>query len=390
MVKKRAVCALLAGMLLLGTLCLAEDGAEVFSPAPDVTAPSAILTEKRTGQVLFEKNADERLEPASVTKIMTILLIVEALEDGRLTLDESVTASARAASMGGSQIFLAEGESMSVRDMLKAIVVASANDAAVAMAEKLAGTEEAFTALMNERAQALGMTNTVFKNCTGLPDDREHLTTARDISLMARELISHEEIKDYTTLWTDTLRGGEFGLSNTNKLIRFYDGATGLKTGYTSRAGHCLAATAERGGVEYIAVVLHCQSSEERFESAKALLSYAFSAFTLYEPTPERALPPVRVVLGEKPFVRAEKQNVPPLLLPRGGGEIERRTELESEVPAPVAAGDELGLLTVTQDGKTLAEIPLLAAEDSPKLTRFRVWLMTVGAMYAGRGFGPR
>jgi len=388
---KRVLCAVLAAALLSGAPCLALEGEEaVFSPAPDVAAPSAILTEKRTGQVLFEKNADEKLEPASVTKIMTILLIVEAIEDGRLTLDESVTASARAASMGGSQIFLAEGESMSVRDMLKAIVVASANDAAVAMAEKLAGTEDAFVSLMNERAQALGMTNTVFKNCTGLPDDREHLTTARDISLMARELISHEEIKQYTTIWTDTLRNGEFGLSNTNKLIRFYDGATGLKTGYTSRAGHCLAATAERDGVEYIAVVLHCESSDARFESAKALLSYAFASYTLYEPTPERALPPVRVTLGEKTFVRAELAESPPLLLPRGGGEIERRTELESEVPAPVAAGDELGLLTLTQDGRTLAEIPLLAAEASPKLTRFRVWLKTAAAMYAGADFGGK
>ncbi|MBR5381479.1 MAG: D-alanyl-D-alanine carboxypeptidase, partial [Oscillospiraceae bacterium] len=251
MTGKRTLCALAAAALLFCAPCLAADeDAEVLAPAPEIAAPSAILTEKRTGQVLYEKNADEQLEPASVTKIMTILLIVEALEDGRLSLDEGVTASARAAGMGGSQIFLAEGESMSVRDLLKAIVVASANDAAVAMAERLAGTEEAFVALMNERAQALGMRDTVFKNCTGLPDDREHLTTARDISLMARALIAHEEIKEYTTIWTDTLRGGEFGLSNTNKLIRFYDGATGLKTGYTSRAGHCLAATAERDDVE--------------------------------------------------------------------------------------------------------------------------------------------
>ena len=267
--------------------------------AISIPAPNAVLMEKETGAIIFSKNADERVLPASVTKIMTILIIVEALESGSISMDDMVTASARARSMGGSQVYLAEGESMTVRDMLKAIVVSSANDAAVAMAEHLYGTEEGFVAQMNSRAKQLGMVNTNFNNCTGLFDDNEHYTSAMDVAIMSRELIKHDMIKEFTTIWMDTLRDGAFGLSNTNKLVRRYEGCTGLKTGYTSLAGHCLSATAQRDGVEYIAVVMHCSSSDERFDSATALLNYGFANYGLARLQPNEAIPPVKVLLGE-------------------------------------------------------------------------------------------
>ena len=366
-----------------------EETEAVFSVSDlSIAAPNAILIEKETGTVIYEKNADERLEPASVTKIMTILLIVEALEDGRISLDEQVSVSAYAAGMGGSQVYLAEGETMCVRDMLKSIVVSSANDAAVAMAEHLCGSEEAFVSKMNERAAKLGMTNTYFMNCTGLLDQREHLTTARDISIMARELISHDMIKEYTTIWTDSIRGGEFGLSNTNKLIRFYSGATGLKTGFTQRAGHCLAATAERDGVEYIAVVLHCASSNERFESAKALLSYAFANFALYRPTEGLAFAPVKVTLGEKSFVRAEAADKSPVLAEKNRvGEMTRETEIKSELPAPVHAGDEIGTLTVRCGDEIIRETPIVAAADSERLSYGDIFLKMLGTAFLAREF---
>lgn len=300
---KKLTCLMLALTVFIAPAFAAEldfemdDGdwsAEVFDdltvPASaaelSVPAPSAILMERSTGAVLYEKNADERLRPASVTKVMTILLIAEAVDSGDLSLDDTVTASAFAASMGGSQVYLKEGEQMTVRDMLKCIVVVSANDCAVAMAEHLCGSEAAFAARMNSRAAELGMTNTVFTNCTGLYDDDSHLTTARDVALMSRELLGHGWLRDYTRIWTDTIRNGEFGLTNTNKLIRYFPGATGLKTGYTSKAGRCLAASAERDGVEYVAVVLNCASSDDRFNSAKTLLGYAFSTYTLMLPEP--------------------------------------------------------------------------------------------------------
>ncbi|MBQ4382526.1 MAG: D-alanyl-D-alanine carboxypeptidase, partial [Oscillospiraceae bacterium] len=292
-------------ILLLICICLAlpvraeeltaEDWAILAdSPVPasvsdlEIAAPSAILVERETGAVIYEKNAHDRLAPASVTKVMTLLLLAEAIDRGDLKMEDTVTCSAAASSMGGSQVYLKEGEQLPVKELLKCVVVASANDAAVALAEHLAGTESAFVALMNRRAKELGMADTVFSNCTGLPAQSEHLSSAADIAAMARELLSHSWIKDFTTIWTDSIRDGQFGLTNTNKLIRFYPGATGLKTGYTDTAGHCLAASALRDGVEYIAVVLHCASSQERFESAKALLSFAFANYTLVPCLPDQ------------------------------------------------------------------------------------------------------
>ena len=336
----------------------------------DIPAPSAILMEKETGTVLYEKNADQRLKPASVTKVMTILLIVEAVDNGTLSLGDTITVSAYAAGMGGSQVFLEEGEQMPLREMLKCIVVSSANDAAVAVAEHMAGSEQAFAARMNERAEELGMVNSHFTNCTGLLDNDEHLTTARDIAIMSRELIKHDWIKEYTTIWMDTIRDGAFGLSNTNKLVRFYEGATGLKTGYTSSAGHCLSATAERDGVEYSAVVLHCASSADRFESAKTLLSYAFGAYTLVTPYPDEVLPPIPVEMGRASYVQPTFGESERILVKKSEiNTVERTVELAESLEAPVQPGQKVGTLTVTVGGEIVSVTDIRTADGVERLT---------------------
>jgi D-alanyl-D-alanine carboxypeptidase (penicillin-binding protein 5/6) len=350
-----------------------------------ISAPSAILMEKETGKVIYEKNADEQLEPASVTKVMTILLIAEAIESGKITFEDMVTTSAYAASMGGSQIFLEEGEKMSVRDMLKSIVVASANDAAVAMAEHISGSESVFIAKMNERARQLGMTNTLFTNCSGLLDDRTHVTTARDIAVMSRELIRHDMIKEFTKIWMDTVRNGEFGLNNTNKLIYYYPGATGLKTGFTSRSMYCLAATAERDGVEYIAVVMHADTSAGRFESAKTLLSFAFANFTLISAYPEKALLPVRVELGKVPFVQPVIQGGGKLLVDKETApKITKDIQVVDKVPAPVSAGDKLGALILKNGDNMLGEYSIVAGDSVGKLSWGNILGLFLKMLFAG------
>ena len=354
----------------------------------DVPAPSAILMEKETGTVLFEKNADERLRPASVTKVMTILLIAEAVDSGALSLDETVTCSAYAAGMGGSQVFLEEGEQMPLSEMLKCIVVSSANDAAVAVAEHMAGSEQAFAARMNERAQELGMVNTHFTNCTGLMDDPEHLTTARDIAIMSRELIRHDWIKQYTTIWMDTIRGGEFGLSNTNRLIYGYEGATGLKTGFTSKAMYCLSATAERDGVEYIAVVLHGETSEKRFADARTLLNYAFANYGLASLRPAQALPPVAVKLGAADCVQPMFTGSEYMLREKSGlGDLSYDISLPEAVSAPVAEGQVLGTMTVRAGEETVAQVDIVAAAAVERLGFWALYGRLIGSLI-GRNAG--
>jgi D-alanyl-D-alanine carboxypeptidase (penicillin-binding protein 5/6) len=343
----------------------------------NISAPSAILIEKETGQVIFEKNADEQLEPASVTKVMTILLIVEAIDTGKITMDDMVTTSAYAASMGGSQIWLEEGEQMSVREMLKCIVVASANDCAVAMAEYISGSESVFVSKMNERAAELGMKNTLFTNSTGLLEDAAHVTTARDIALMSRELIKHDMVKEFTTIWMDTVRNGEFGLSNTNKLVRFFPGATGLKTGFTSRSMYCLSATAQRDGVEYIAVVMHAPTSADRFESAKTLLSYAFANYALLSIYPDNALLPVRVELGKTSYVQPVIQGSEKILTTKDvAPTVTKEVEVVEKVPAPISAGDQLGTLVIKSGGTVLGEYPIVAGDS---VGRMNWWNIFVG-----------
>lgn len=380
--KKRMLAIFVLLVLLAGAILPAVRAAEL-----DLPAPSYVLMEWSTGEVLLEHNAHERLRPASVTKVMTLLLIMEALDDGRIGWDDMVQTSAAAAAKGGSQIYLEENEQLPLEEMLKSIVVSSANDCACAMAEHIAGSEAAFVEMMNTRAEELGMTDTHFVNCTGLDDEpeaAEHLTTAYDIALMSRELLGHEAIKKYTTIWMDTVRDGQFGLSNTNKLVRFYDGTTGLKTGYTSAAGHCLSASAERNGMELIAVVLHCASSTDRFESAKALLNYGFSNYALVTPEPGE-LPAVPVTLGTAAEITPVLADETPILIDKAlAAGVETRVCVDESVTAPVEAGQTLGTLTITSGGQTIAERDLVAPEAVEALRWGDVFLQMLRALCMG------
>ncbi len=339
--------------------------------ALDVSAPSAVLMEKTTGTVLFAKDEHTPREPASVTKVMTLLLTMEAIDDGRLSYDDTVTGSAHAASMGGSQIWLKEGETMTVRDLLKAVCVVSGNDAAVALGEHLAGSEDAFVERMNKRAAELGMNDTHFVNATGLPA-AGHMTSAHDIAVMSRELIrNHPDIRQFTTIWMDSLRDGASMLVNTNKLIRFYQGATGLKTGSTDAAGYCLSATAERDGMELIAVIMKGKTSDERFADARTLLDYGFATYTLMTVTPDAALAPLPVRLGERSAVQPVLTRDNTMLLERTAASgLQKELSLPAYVDAPVSAGDRLGELRVKDaTGDTVAVLPILAGEDVAHIT---------------------
>ena len=371
-------------LLIVAVLCAAS--AAAIAPADDsalsVSAPSAILMEKRTGEVLYEKNAYEHLAPASVTKVMTMLLVVEAVDGGALSLDEPVTASAHAAGMGGSQIWLEEGETMSVGEMLKCITVVSANDCCVALAEHMAGSEAAFVANMNRRAEELGLKDTHFTSCSGLSDSDEHYSCAHDLAVISRELISHDVIKQYTTIWMDSIRNGAFGLSNTNKLIFYYPGATGLKTGFTSKAMYCLAATAERDGVEYIAVVLHAQTSAERFESAKTLLNHGFASYALVSPAPPEALAPVAVTLGTQDAVQPVLPSDAAILIEKSSaGKLRYEAELPDRLDAPVAQGQALGTLRVYLGDTLLQTLPLCAEHAVARLSLWQRFTMFLGAL---------
>ena len=345
--------------------CFAVGEIAVSASGIEIPAPEAILMEKETGQVLYEKNADTPRQPASVTKVMTILLIAEAIDSGTIRLDDVVTVSENARKMGGSQVYLEEGEQMTVDDLLKCIVVSSANDAAVAMAEYLAGTESAFAEKMNGRAKELGAENTHFTNCTGLENDPSHVTTARDLALISREVLRHGWLRDYTTIWTDTIRDGAFGLSNTNKLIRYYEGATGLKTGYTGSAGYCLAATAERENVEYVAVVMGSETSQDRFRSASDLLNYGFANYTLTELALPGWEPSVPVRLGKMHTAELETEALGAKLLVRKqeASGIEVSWEQEEELEAPIEPGQVVGTVTVTAENGVLAEYPITVKE---------------------------
>ena len=374
--KKLAAALLAAALLVLP--------AQAVSGAPTVDAAAAVLMEKETGAILYEQNAHDKLEPASVTKVMTLLLVLEAIDDGRLALDDMVTVSAHAASMGGSQVYLKEGEQMSVDDMLKAVAVVSGNDAAVALAEHLAGSEEGFVEQMNQRAAELGMADTCFVNCTGLPA-AGHLTSAHDIAVMSRALIQHPKIRDYTTIWMDTLRDGTFQLANTNKLIRFYEGATGLKTGSTDAALYCVSATAEKDGMELIAVVLGSPTSADRFETAKALLNYGFAGYSLVTVAPSEPISPIPVTLGTADSVQPVLTQESQILLPKAeAGKVSTTLSLPDTLQAPVEKGQELGSLTVLVDGKENQKLPLVAQEEVPRLTLWAVYQSLLGTLFCG------
>ncbi len=352
--------ALIGAILVLGT----------SARAVEVSAPSALLMEKETGSILYAKDEHTKLEPASITKVMTLLLTMEAIDAGTLSYDTVITASAHACSMGGSQIWLKENEQMTVDEMLKAVCIVSANDCAVALGEAISGSESAFVDRMNQRAKELGMADTTFKNATGLPAEG-HVSSAHDIAVMSRELIlNHPDIRRYTTVWMDSLRNGQSELVNTNKLIRFYEGATGLKTGSTDSALYCLSATAEREGMELIAVIMKGSTSAQRFEDAKTLLSHGFSTYTLKTVTPETPLPPIPVTLGTQATVQPVIGGNPSLLLEKTqAGDLQQTVTLVESVNAPVCTGNPLGTLTVTSGEKVVAELPLLAGEDVPRIT---------------------
>lgn len=332
----------------------------------EIHAKGAILTTE-DGQVLFEQNADASYPPASVTKIMTMLLTMEAADSGKASLEDTVTASAHAAEMGGSQIYLKEGEQMSLDDMLKSIAVASANDAAVAVAEHLGGSEEAFVSMMNDRAAALGCTGTTFVNPNGLDTDGEETkTTARDLALISQELLKHEKILDYTSIWMDTVRNGEFGLANTNKMLKLYDGMIGLKTGYTSTAGYCISAVAERDGMRLIAVVLGEPDKDSRNGDITALLNYGFANYAVAEILEEgQELGDVTVEMGMQDSVQAKLKDDTAILLEKSAEEgLTREIQLKEHVSAPVQAGDVLGEVILLQDGEELERREIVAADS--------------------------
>lgn len=374
--QKKAVVLLLCITMLLfalpiGAVCAQEEDSLPAAALVNTNIPcrSAILIEPESGKILFEKDADTLMPPASITKIMTLLLVMEAIDSGKMSLDDTVTCSPHASSMGGSQIWFEPGEQMTVHELLKATAIASANDAAVALGEQVSGSEEAFVNLMNTRAQELGMTNTTFKNATGLDADG-HLTTARDIAAMSAELLKHPKITEYTTIWMDSLRNGETQLVNTNKLVRFFKGATGLKTGTTDGAGSCLSASAMRDGLSLIAVVLGSDTSDQRFGAARGLLEYGFANYEAKPvPEPDPALAPIKVRGGVRQIVNLKSCAPKQMLVEKGRGtSLTQRQNMVENFEAPVGEGVHAGTIQVMLDGVIICEYDVVTAEAVDKM----------------------
>lgn len=344
---------------------------DIAKPSLNISGKSMVLMEASTGTVLYEENKDVKLPPASVTKVMTLLLIMEAIDGGQISEDDSVTASEHAASMGGTQIYLEVGETMTVRELLKAVAVPSANDATVALAEYVAGSEEEFVRQMNERAKELGMNNTNFTNCTGLFDDDNHYTTAYDLAVATRELLTHRKILAYTTIWMDSLRNGAFGLANTNKLLRTYSGMNGMKTGYTQLALHCLSGTAERNGMTLIAVVLGSPTSQERFNAVAKMLDYGFSTFSVINETAEIS-EPLTVNKGKSTNVELAADDSLNMVVLKGKEKtLEVTYDIKETVDAPVYEGDTVGSVTYRIDGEVIKVCPITAAESVERANAF-------------------
>ncbi|MCD7788822.1 MAG: D-alanyl-D-alanine carboxypeptidase [Firmicutes bacterium] len=381
---KRALLFVFSAVILTLAMC---PQAEVSAAELDIDAKSCILMEMTTGTVLYEYNADEALPPASVTKIMTILIVMDAIDDGMISSDDIVTVSADAASMGGSQVYLEAGEEMSVGELLKCVVIASANDAAVALAEYVSGSESAFVERMNERAAGLGMTNTHFVNTNGLddsPDAENHLTSARDIAIMSCELMTkHPEVTEYTTVWMDTIRNGEFGLTNTNRLIRFYRGATGLKTGSTSKAGFCISATAERDGMQLVAVIMGSPTRDVRNEAAKTLLDYGYANYSLY--TSNGGEGENIAVTGGKADTAATEYASFSCVLGKGkAASVTEEITINKSAAAPLSVGDVVGEATYTLDGEVIGSVPVTVSESVERIGYldiiYRMFLSLLGA----------
>ena len=364
-----------------------KNGAEyVIQPKTDidVNAKSALLMEAETGKILAAQNENEKAAIASVTKIMTLLLVMEAIEDGRISVSDKVTVSDYAASMGGSQVFLEEGESMDVEELLKCTVIASANDAAVALAEHVGGNEKNFVSMMNTRAHELKMENTNFENVTGLDDTaKNHYSSALDIGIMSRELIKYDLIKKYSSLWQDTIRGGEFTLTNTNRLVRYYDGCNGLKTGSTDKAGYCMSATAERDGMTLIAVIVGAESRDVRNSEARGLLDYGFSNYGVYS-TEEKALENVPVHNGIKEFTTVYSKPFSQIIPKNKLKNVEEVYEIPDNVSAPLKSGETVGKITYKLDGSILGTSDIFVAEDIVKITYFDVFSKIIKSIFMG------
>lgn len=377
--KKISAFLLLFILLFNTTICVfAENatnyGAEQYKITPSdftVDANSALLMDAETGEILFSQNETNSQSPASVTKIMTLLLVMEAIDEGKLSLSDSVNISAYAASMGGSQVFLEEGEEMSVEDLIKCTVIASANDAAVALAEAVSGSEEAFVRSMNERAAELGLKNTVFENTTGLDDTtKNHVSSAMDIAIMSRELIKHELITKYSSLWQDTIRGGEFTLTNTNRLVRYYDGCNGLKTGSTDKAGFCISATAKRGDMQLIAVVMGAKTRDVRNEIARKLLDFGFANYALYS-HPEKEIDVLPIYSGVEDSITVCSEGFSAVINKSDIKRVSLIFDIPDKISAPIYKGDTVGSIRFEIDGKHLGEVRLFVKRDVDKIGIF-------------------
>ena len=362
----------IVSFLLILSLLIVPAGAlaKAEKPALELSAPSGVLMEAETGKILLEKNKDDKRACASITKVMTLLLVMEALDRGQLKLGDTLTASEHASSMGGSDIWLEPGEKMSVDDLIKATAVASANDAAVVLAEAISGSEDAFVAEMNKRAKALGMKNTVFKNCNGL-DEKGHITSAEDVAIMSRELIKYPKIFDYTSIWIDNLRGGKTQIVNTNKLLKSYDGITGLKTGTTGEAGCCISATAKRKGLSLIAVVLGCRDGKSRFKDAANLLDYGFANYTVEKlELPEQALGDVKVTGGMTDTLTLKCKDPGNAVIGRTAGEkLSCECKIKKEIKAPVKKGDRVGEVNYYLNGEIIKTCPITADNSIEEMT---------------------
>ena len=368
------------GFLLIWEFCVfvgadrANEGEQEAIGRPALNCKSAILMEASTGKVLFEQNSDEAMAPASVTKVMTLLLVMEAIEDGRLQYSDTLSASAHACSMGGSQIYLEEGEQMSVEDLIKSVVIASANDAAVVLAEAASGTEDAFVETMNAKARTLEMKNTHFENTNGLDDTAtNHVTSARDIAIMSRELIRYPKILEYSSIWMDTIRNGEFGLTNTNRLIRFYKGATGLKTGSTSKAGFCISATAERDNMSLICVIMGAESRDIRNAAACSLLDWGFANYARYDDT-ESYCAEVPVIGGTQDRCRICGESFSTIVEKADLPNVKKEITISDRVSAPLQKGQKIGSVAYALDGNKIGEADILADETVDRITFWGIW----------------
>lgn len=370
----KGVCVILTLCMLLSLTAGAEpspqrgEHPEALEDTLNLPCKSAILVEANTGTVLYEKNADEPLPPASVTKVMTLLLVMEAIDSGKIGYGDTVRASANACSMGGSQIYLKENEEMTVEDLLKSVIIASANDAAVALAEHICGSEEAFVDKMNEKAQMLGMKNTHFENTNGLDDTTQnHVISARDIAIVSRELIKHKKVIEYSSIWMDSIRNGSFGLTNTNRLIRFYNGATGLKTGSTDKAGFCISATAKRGEMELIAVIMGSETRDERNSAATKLLDYGFNNYRIFSDD-GGVIDNIPISKGERASFSVEYPKIK-MIVPKETGKISAGIQISENIEAPVKSGDIVGIVSYTDGKGEICQIDIIACENVKRLS---------------------